>query len=361
MKKTLSMLLALAMVFSLSACGTSGTPTGSSTSGNPNSPGSSGGADSLDPITLSIGHTGAEDSWNQAMCLAVKDKLDELSGGKITVTVYPNGQLGSDSEMVISVVNGDLSMQCTNTSSVVNTVPDCGVADIPFLFSSVEDVRAALSDETFNSMLGESFHAADLHLLMAADQGFRCITSSRNITCFEDLAGLQIRVMDNANHIAFFTDATLAPTPLSFSELYLALQQGLLQAQENPYRTTAASKFYEVQKYLTMANRIYHTMTFLMSDTAWNNLTEAQQNILLDAVNESKLAHKDYMTTYNEDAIKDMVDNHGLVVSELADGEFEKMREMSQSVYELVRGYDEDMYDKLIAAAEEANAAFPAE
>ena len=67
------------------------------------------------------------------------------------------------------------------------------------------------------------------------------------------------------------------------------------------------------------------------------------------------------MTTYNEDAIKDMVDNHGLVVSELADGEFEKMREMSQSVYELVRGYDEDMYDKLIAAAEEANAAFPAE
>ena len=286
MKKTLSMLLALAMVFSLSACGTSGTPTGSSTSGNPNSPGNSGGADSLDPITLSIGHAGAEDSWNQAMCLAVKDKLEELSGGKITVNVYPNGQLGSDSEMVISVVNGDLSMQCTNTSSVVNTVPDCGVADIPFLFSSVEDVRAALSDKTFNSMLGESFHAADLHLLMAADQGFRCITSSRNITCFEDLAGLQIRVMDNANHIAFFTDATLAPTPLSFSELYLALQQGLLQAQENPYRTTAASKFYEVQKYLTNSNHVPQCNVIFMGKSTFDSLPAPYQEIVSQAFTE---------------------------------------------------------------------------
>ena len=216
------------------------------------------------------------------MCLAVKDKLEELSGGKITVNVYPNGQLGSDSEMVISVVNGDLSMQCTNTSSVVNTVPDCGVADIPFLFSSVEDVRAALSDETFNSMLGESFHAADLHLLMAADQGFRCITSSRNITCFEDLAGLQIRVMDNANHIAFFTDATLAPTPLRFSELYLALQQGLLQAQENPYRTTAASKFYEVQKYFTEVNYVFAPDPFYVNGEWWNALPEEYQKIILE-------------------------------------------------------------------------------
>ena len=83
-------------------------------------------------------------------------------------------------------------------------------------------------------------------------------------------------------------------------------------------------KFYEVQKYLTLANRIYHTMTFLMSDAAWQGLTEAQQQILLEAVNESKMAHKDYMTTYNEDALQDMIENHGLVVSELSEGEFEK-------------------------------------
>ena len=107
-----------------------------------------------------------------------------------------------------------------------------------------------------------------------------------------------------------------------------------------------------------MANRIYHTMTFLMSETAWQGLTQAQQDILMEAVSESKLAHKEYMTTYNEDAIKDMVDNHGLVVSELADGE--KMREMSEPVYELVKGYDAERYEALMAAAEAANAQYPA-
>ena len=93
-------------------------------------------------------------------------------------------------------------------------------------------------------------------------------------------------------------------------------------------------------------------MTFLMSDAAWQGLTEAQQQILLEAVNESKMAHKDYMTTYNEDALQDMIENHGLVVSELSEGEFEKMREMSQPVYDLVESYDPERYAALMEAAE---------
>lgn len=294
MKKILSALLACAMLLSLASCGGSKAPGGANTSGGSGTPGGASGTpdgasgtstplDGLDPMTLSIGHTGAEDSWNQAMCLAVKDKLEELSGGKLTVNVYPNGQLGSDSEMIISVINGDLSMQCTNTSSVVNSVPDCAVADIPFLFNGVEDVRAAFSDETFNKLMGESFDAANLHLLLMADQGFRCITSNKNITGFADLAGLQIRVMDNANHIAFFTDATLAPTPLSFSELYLALSQGLLQAQENPYRTTVASKFYEVQKYVTNSNHVPQSNIIFMGKSTFDSLPAPYQEIVSSA------------------------------------------------------------------------------
>ena len=194
------------------------------------------------------------------------------------------------------------------------------------------------------------------------ENGYYSISNNgKEITTVDGLNNLKLRSMTSDMAIKSWECLKVQPVAMPFGELFMAMQTGTVDGQETTIGSFYTSKFYEVQKYLTMANRIYHTMTFLMSDTAWNNLTEAQQNILLDAVNESKLAHKDYMTTYNEDAIKDMVDNHGLVVSELADGEFEKMREMSQSVYELVRGYDEDMYDKLIAAAEEANAAFPAE
>ena len=81
----------------------------------------------------------------------------------------------------------------------------------------------------------------------------------------------------------------------------------------------------------------------------------------MEAVAESKMAHKDYMTTYNEDALKDMQDNYGVVVTEsLDEGEFAKMKEMSQSIYEMVKGYDSALYDELMAAADAANAAHPA-
>ena len=84
---------------------------------------------------------------------------------------------------------------------------------------------------------------------------------------------------------------------MAFGELFMAMQTGTVDGQETTIGSFYTSKFYEVQKYLTLANRIYHTMTFLMSDAAWQGLTEAQQQILLEAVNESKMAHKDYMTT----------------------------------------------------------------
>ena len=120
---------------------------------------------------------------------------------------------------------------------------------------------------------------------MLADQGFRCITSNKNITKFEDLAGLQIRVQDNPNQISIFKDATLAPTPLAFSELYLALQQGLLQAQENPYRTTVASKFYEVQDYVTNSNHVPQCNVLFMGKNTYDNLPKAYQEIVDVAFN----------------------------------------------------------------------------
>lgn len=271
-KKWICGLLAAAMMLSLTAC--SGGTT-SNAGSNADASGSE-----LPEMTFSIGHTGTEDSWNHAMCLRIKEKLEEYSGGKITVNIFPNGQMGSDSEMILSVIQGDMTMQCTNTASVTNTVADCGVADLPFLFDNVEDIRTALSDETFDSLLKEKFVEQNLELLVVADQGFRCITTNREIKSPEDLAGMQMRVQDNPNHIEFWTDATLAPTPLAFSELYLSLQQGLLEAQENPYRTTVASKFYEVQKYVTNSNHVPQCNVIFMGKAAYDALPPEYQKMV---------------------------------------------------------------------------------
>ena len=172
-KKILCGILAMALACSLYGCGSSG----AATTVSPNTTEAAAASD-LPEMTFSIGHTGTEDSWNQSMCLKIKEKLEEYSGGKIKVNVYANAQMGSDSEMILSVIQGDLTMQCTNTASVTNTVSDCGIADLPFLFDNVESVRKVLSDETFLSLLKEKFEAQDLALM----PGCRCVCRIMPIT-----------------------------------------------------------------------------------------------------------------------------------------------------------------------------------
>ena len=103
---------------------------------------------------------------------------------------------------------------------------------------------------------------------------------------------------------------------MAFSELFVSLQNGTVDGQETTVGSFYSSQFYEVQKYLTQSNRIFHVMTFLMSQQAWDALTEAQQNILMEAVNESSLNHKEYMQKYNEDSINDMIQNYGVTYTD---------------------------------------------
>lgn len=151
------------------------------------------------------------------------------------------------------------------------------------------------------------------------------------------------------------------PVTMAFSELFVSLQNGTVDGQETTVGSFYSSQFYEVQKYLTQSNRIFHVMTFLMSQQAWDALTEAQQNILMEAVNESSLNHKEYMEKYNEDSINDMIQNYGVTYTDsLAEGEWQKMKDMSASIYDLVKDIDSARYDELMKAADEANAAYPA-
>ena len=287
--------------------------------------------------------------------------VEEKSGGNMKVDLFYDGALGDDAALIESMQMNAVTFALVGPAGIAPMCPIYGFFDLPCLFQT-RDAAYAFQESDAVWELMSSLSTNGIRGLGFYENGYYSISNNgKEITTVDGLNNLKLRSMTSDMAIKSWECLKVQPVAMPFGELFMAMQTGTVDGQETTIGSFYTSKFYEVQKYLTMANRIYHTMTFLMSDTAWNNLTEAQQNILLDAVNESKLAHKDYMTTYNEDAIKDMVDNHGLVVSELADGEFEKMREMSQSVYELVRGYDEDMYDKLIAAAEEANAAFPAE
>ena len=263
----------------------------------------------LNPVKFSIGHTGALDSMNQSISLNIKNMLEKKSGGKITVDVFPNGQLGSDKDMLASNKAGDITLHMASTGVLVNDIPATNIIDIPFMFDNFASACATIEDKNFNSLFCKEFEKAGYKLVMTAPQSFRCLTSNKKIAGINDLKGMTLRTMDNANHIAFWKELGVNATPLAFSEVYMSLQQGLLDAQENPYQTIYASKFYEVQKYITNSNHILQLNTVTMGLKKYNSLDPAYQKLINEVMTEvSKIANNEAVKSdkkyFNENLAK---------------------------------------------------------
>jgi len=289
MKKIFAALMTGVLAVSLTACGSGGsditaaatTAVESPTGGNSEDP-----YGNLEPLKLSAGHTGTTESMNQYIAEQMKKMLEERSNGKITLDIYPNSQLGSDKDMLTSNKAGDISFQIASTGVLVNDIPAANIIDIPFLFDNVDEACRVLEDSAFYSLFCREFESAGFKLVMTAPQGFRCLTTNKEITSVDDLKGMTLRTMDNANHIAFWNDLGVNATPLAFSEVYMSLQQGLLDGQENPYQTIYANKLYEVQKYVTNSNHIFQYNTVTMGLDTFNNLDPAYQTLIQEVMAE---------------------------------------------------------------------------
>lgn len=367
MKKILSLCLALSLsLLCLAGCG-GGQNANGGQNNNPATPGSNtsaqpsgGGEDLGSPQSFKFGLTVASTHPYSIAAQNFAKLVEEKSGGNMKVDLYYDSALGDDAALMESMQMNAVTFALVGPAGIAPMCPIYGFFDLPCLFATRDAAYAFQESDAVLDLLA-SLSTNGFRGLGFYENGYYSISNNKSeITTMDGLKNLKLRSMTSDMAIKSWECLNVQPVAMPFGELFMAMQTGTVDGQETTIGSFYTSKFYEVQKYLTMANRIYHTMTFLMSETAWQGLTQAQQDILMEAVSESKLAHKEYMTTYNEDAIKDMVDNHGLVVSELADGEFEKMREMSEPVYELVKGYDAERYEALMAAAEAANAQYPA-
>jgi tripartite ATP-independent transporter DctP family solute receptor len=235
-------------------------------------------------MTMTVSHTGSDESMNQFVSLKIKELLESRSNGNITVEIYPAGQLGADKDMILSTKNGDIDFHVCSTGPLVNDIPAASIIDIPFLFNDVQSARKTLNDPYFRKMFESEFEKSGFKLLIVTDQGFRTLTTNKKIEKINDLKGISIRIMENKNHLAFWKDLGVNATPLNFGEVYMSLQQGLLNGQENPYNIIYDSKFYEVQKYVTNINHIYHCMTVAMGISKYNELPEIYKTLVKDVM-----------------------------------------------------------------------------
>lgn len=278
MKKVLAMILCLAMVLSLAACGGSDSSSASSDDGAAESTG--------EVITLRASSSTAPTHPYNVGLEKFAELVAERTNGAIKIDIFPSAQLGDERANIEDLQMGTLDIAVSSTGPLGNFVSDYLILDLPYLFSNYEHAHAVLDGE-----IGENLKAqlTDLGIVGGAfwENGFRQMTNSKHpINTPADCAGLKLRCMENQAHIAAFSALGMDPTPMAWSEVFTAMQQGVIDGQENPIAVIYSNAVYEAQDYLAITNHVYSAAMILFSQATMSKLTEEQQQILLDAAQE---------------------------------------------------------------------------
>jgi tripartite ATP-independent transporter DctP family solute receptor len=299
-------------------------------------------------------HTGTELTLAHQAFLVIKDYMEKTSNGVFEVTIYPNGQLGNDAQIVEAVQEGDVEMMFTNTGNLLSFVPDLGVFAVPFAFPSHEVAYKVLDGQFGKAMLdGMEKKGSMVGLGYLEAVAYRELSANRVIRTPADLSGLKIRVMTNPIHIAIWERLGAQPTAISFAELYTALQQGTVDAQENPLELFISQRFYEVQKYVTLTHHIF-TTGMLTANPAWfNGLTPELQQIVRDAATEATLFQRERAAEDYAGYLKTLSDN-GITVTTLTEEELNQWKAMATPVLPMIAKEvgGQEIIDRLLAAVE---------
>ena len=234
------------------------------------------------PVNLKLGHAVAPEHPYHLGALKFAEWVAQRTGNKVKIDVYPSTQLGNERDMVEGLQLGTIDLVVTSTGPIGGFVPKMFVVDLPFLFRDREHAYKILDGSIGRDLL-EAFSAKGIKGLAFWENGFRQITNNvRPIEKPEDLKGIKIRTMENKVHLASFRAFGASPTPMAWSEVYTALQQKTIDAQENPIAIIYHQKIAEVQKYLTLTGHFYSPTPLLMSLKAFNALPKDIQKIFMD-------------------------------------------------------------------------------
>lgn len=269
------------------------------------------------------------------MAEAMQEKIKELSGGKMEIDVYGDGQLGGDREVAETVQYGNIDMCIVSTTPVAAFYSDLNVFDAPFLFKD-----SAQAQEILDGEIGQEISAGmediGFKVLGFPENGFRQLsTATAEVHSPADLKGLKVRVMESDVHIQTWKALGASPTPMAFSELFTALQQKTVDGQDNPFVTDRDNRFYEVQDYIIETNHVYTPYLLLMSKDSYDKLTEEEQAIIDEVGKYGVKVQREKTAEYDTDAVKEMQDK-GVTLIQLTDDEKQQFRDAVSDIYALV-------------------------
>ena len=238
-------------------------------------------------MKLTLGHGAAPENPRHVASLKFAEAVKAKTGGRIEVQVAPSAQLGDDAAMVTAVRTGALDMSANSQGAVSAAVPEYAAFGMPFMFSSPA-AAFKLLDGPLGKELADRSAEKGLVLLGTWDNGIRHMTNSkRPITKVEDMKGLKMRVPPDATLVDIMKSLGAEAQQIRFAELYVALQQGVVDGQENPLVNIHASKLYEVQKHLALTNHQFQMTPFVMSKRTWDKLSDGDKKAVQEAAAEA--------------------------------------------------------------------------
>lgn len=276
----------------------------------------------------------AKDSHQGTGIDAFAKELEKRTQGRYKIETFYAGSLGGERESVESVQLGTQALTMTSTGPLPNFVPELRMLDVPFLFRDKTHARAVLAGPIGQELLAK-FEPKGFKALAWAENGVRHMTNNkREIKSPEDLKGLKLRTMENSVHIAAFKDLGVLPTPMPYTELFTALQQGTVDGQENPLTVIMTSKFDQVQKYMTLTSHIYSPSVFLMNKAMFDKLSDADKQAFIEAAKVGSAANNARVDADDAKGVAELR-NRGMTVLENVDkSKFVAMMTSSTALFE---------------------------
>ncbi|EHY79305.1 putative ABC transporter periplasmic solute-binding protein [Stutzerimonas stutzeri ATCC 14405 = CCUG 16156] len=313
--------------------------------------------------TLSLGYTprmirfgyGLNEDSNQGRAAKLlAEEVAKASGGKLKVRTFASASLGSDDQMQNALIGGAQEMMVGSTATLVGISKEMAVWDTPFLFTDPRQADQVL-DGPVGRQVMDKLEEKGLVGLVYWENGFRNVTNSaRPIEKLEDFEGIKLRVMPNPVFIDTFKRMGANAVPLPFSELFTALETKAVDGQENPYNTILSSKFYEVQKYLSVTNHVYSPWIVTVSKRWWDGLSATEQSILMDAAEKARDAEREDTRREASQALAALKER-GMQINEVSPEEIQRMREQAQpAIQTVIDAVGQDLFDQVQAEVEKA-------
>ncbi|MFB9124015.1 TRAP transporter substrate-binding protein [Paraburkholderia dipogonis] len=235
------------------------------------------------------------------------NQIKEASKGRMEIRIFPNNQLGGDTDMLAQVRSGGIEMFTPSALVVSTLAPSVAINAVGFAFSDYNQVWGAM-DGKLGAYVRAAMQKAGLESFEKMwDNGFRQTTTSNGpITSAQNMHGLKIRVPVSPLSIDMFKGLGASPTSLQFSEVYSSLQTHIVDAQENPLPIVQVAKLYEVQKYCSLTNHMWDGYWFVLNPRAWQRLPKDLQGIASDAFNQSALKQREDVRKLNDAAVADL-------------------------------------------------------